>query len=239
MPGLYVYALTDAPRRTKGRPPSGRRGSAHGRLTGVFGRPLRTIAAGGGVYAIVEDAARAPKATLGRLRDQDRVLRALATDGRALLPARFGSFARDVRELKAMLAGRAPGLIRLLKQVRGCEQMTLRLVFEASEPRMGQAAFPADGGTGTDYLRSLLAQERARRAHPAFQAVRRAARGLARAERVEWHSGPGRAASVYHLVPRARLQRYLGKIAAAARRKDATLVVSGPFLPFAFAGELW
>ena len=222
MSGLYVYALTDTRRRAN--------------LTGLFGRRLRTIGAGG-VHAVVEEAARAPKATVARLRAQDRVLETLAARGGAVLPVRFGSFARDARDLRRMLEGRAPELRRALRQANGCAQMTIRLVFAepAAGARSGGSANPRDGA---DYLRSLLAEDKARRAHPAYRALQGAARGLIRAERIEWHSGAVRAASVYHLVPRARLQTYLGKVARVGRRTDTTLVVSGPFLPFAFTGEL-
>lgn len=222
MSGLYVYAITDTRQRAT--------------LTGIFGRQLRTIGVGG-VHAVVEQAARAPKPTVARLRAQDRVLEALAASGRAVLPVRFGSFARGARDLRGMLEGRSPELTRALRQARGCAQMTIRMAFAPSTPR-ARGADSTGPRNGADYLRSLLAEDKARRRHPAYQALQRAARGLTRAERVEWHSGAVRAASIYHLVPRARLPMYLGKVARVGRRTDTTLVVSGPFLPFAFAGEL-
>ena len=239
MPGLYVYAIADARRR----PP----------LTGLFGRPLRTIGAGG-VHAIVEEASRAPKPTLSRLRAQDRVLRALSGHVDPMLPARFGSFARNAHELRGMLAGRARELARALKRARGCAQMTVRLFLDdvpgtaMTVPRRGASRDAerrrADMGSwtsapgGAAYLRQLLAEDRARRSHPAVRALQRAARGVARAERIEWHDGAVAAASVYHLVPRPRLQAYLRKVAAAATQEEARVIVSGPFLPFAFGERL-
>jgi hypothetical protein len=239
MPGLYIYAITE----TRRRPP----------LTGLFGRPLRTIGAGG-VHAIVEEATRAPKPTLSRLRAQDRILRAVSRHADPMLPARFGSFARDARELRGTLEGRARELARALKQARGCAQMTVRLFLDDvpgtsmtpprrgasrdAERRRADASSSTSAPGGAAYLRQLLAEDRARRSHPAVRALQRAARGVARAERIEWHDGAVAAASVYHLVPRARLQAYLEKVAAAAAHEEARIVVSGPFLPFAFGEGL-
>lgn len=218
MAGIYLYAIADSPLGVRTR--------------GMFGRRLRSIDVGG-VHAIVERAERAPRATIARLRAQDRVLRELSGGHAALLPARFGAFSTTRRELESALAARRAHLKRALRHVRGCVQMTLRLFPAARAVREAPSR-----KSGAAYLRQIASAARARAAHPDLRRVQRASRGFVKGERVEWHDGPALVASIYHLVPRARQQEYLGAMAAVARSKGLKLLVSGPWLPFAFAEDV-
>jgi hypothetical protein len=218
MPGLYLYAIADSPL------------SPH--VRGIFGRPLRSLDLQG-VHAIVETSGRAPRATVARLRAQDRVLRQLSHLDAALLPSRFGTHFAARSELERAVAPRRRDLRRALRRVRGCVQMTVRLF---PSPAHARRARKREGGA--EYLRRLAREARAREAHPDLRRVRSAARRFVRAERVEWHDGPTLVASVYHLVPRATEREYLAALARLARSGRVKLLVSGPWLSFAFAEEL-
>jgi hypothetical protein len=215
MAGLYLYAVADEPLAAAAR--------------GIFGNRLRSIDFHG-IHAIVERAERTPRATLARLRAQDRVLRELSRAHAALLPARFGAFSTR-RELESSLVQQRTRLKRGLRKVRGCVQVTLRLSpAERRPPR------PRSSG-GAVYLRQLAADARARGRHPELRLLRDAVRGLIRDGRVQWHDTPVRVVSVYHLVPRSRLQAYLDAIDRLVRRRGVKLTATGPWLPFAFVGE--
>jgi hypothetical protein len=217
MAGLYLYAIADAPLTS----------SVHG----MFGRRLRSINVGP-LHAIVEAVDRPPRPTLARLRAQNRVLHALAHANATLLPARFGAFSRTRRELERALTARRVHLARTLRHVRGCVQVTVRLVPALPPPR------PARVPGGAAYLRQLADQSRARSTHPDVRRISRAAGRYTRAERVEWHDGPALAASIYHLVPRARLQGYLAAVSRLADAGGLKLTVAGPWLPFAFVEDV-
>lgn len=217
MAGLYLYAIADAPLTSV--------------VHGMFGRRLRNIDVGR-LHAIVEAANRPPRPTLAQLRAQTRVLHALAREHATLLPARFGAFSRTRRELEGALIARRAHLARTLRHVRGCVQVTVRLVPALPVPR--RARMPG----GAAYLRHLAEQSRARSTHPDVRRIRHATRRYLRAERVEWHDGPVPAASIYHLVPRARLQRYLAAVSRLAGAGGLKLTVTGPWLPFAFVEDV-
>ena len=210
MIGLYVYAITDRPVRLRGR--------------GIFRRPLRTLRAGG-LYAVVEPAARPPATSLPKLRAQGRVIARLVRAGADILPARFGAHVKNVAELERALGERTRELARALRRVRGCVQMTVRV----ARPRA--AGTRADRTSGTRFLRAQVAAVAARRRDRVMLALRRAARPYARATVIEWRE---EGASVFHLVPRARVAGYTEALAGAVKRLGAHAVISGPWAPFAF-----
>jgi hypothetical protein len=85
--------------------------------------------------------------------------------------------------------------------------------------------------SGADYLRGRL---RATREVPGFEPVRRAVKAWVREERVENRAGVG---SVYHLVPSGSVTRYRKALEAAASDAELRVLVTGPWPPYAFAGE--
>ncbi len=222
--GLYVYALADRSVRIRTR--------------GIFGRPVRSIEVAGvsGLHAIVEPATRPPQQSIARIREQDRVLRALAvTRSASIVPARFGAFFPGQQELGEVVRQSGADLRRNLRLVRGCVQMTTRVFFQPDDPSP-----PARASSGTAHLLQLVRIERSRRTHPVVACVRRMVAPFVKAERVEWHdAGSVTAVSLFHLVPRTRLEPYVDALARACRDDRARVLVTGPFLPFAFAQGAW
>ena len=208
---LYVLALTDTPL---------------GRWTAGDRRLL--TADYDGVHVVCERRSEAPALTDAELRDQHRLVIAIANRARAVLPARFGSLVAR-RELTALLRRHDAEIRTALDQVRDRVQMTVRVLGAA--PRRPS---PAPNATsGREYL------ERARQ-HLAPRLPRPAERLLAAvrpyvvSERRE--PGAGRLlATLYHLVDASQVGRY----AKAAGTRVPGVIVSGPGPPFAFAPQLW
>lgn len=209
---LFVYALA-----ARGRGAPGASGVAGERLTIV---PI------GRFDAVVGVVARRPRATPGSLRRYDTAVRSVWERRPAVLPARYGTIVRDRAELEAAVRDRQRAILRQLALVRNRAQMTVRVVDE--QAGRSNAAAPT---TGTAYLRA-----RARLASvPAFAPVRRHIRRWIRDERIE---RSGRVATIYHLVPRSAVGRYLDVVPRAAEAARVRLSVSGPWPPYAFA-EGW
>lgn len=214
MSGLYVYAIAAGPVKVRAR--------------GIFGRPVRSVPVGR-LHAVVETATRAPRPSLARLKAQSRVLAATVQAGADVLPARFGTFVSHRRDLERDLKGRTTAMRKALRQVRGCVQMTIRIT--PAPAALSPCAGRKRPASGTAYLESLAARNDTRRNDPAVAAFASTAEPFARAARVEWRDS---AATIFHLVPRTKLTRYLAAIGDTADRVEANVVLSGPFAPFAF-----
>jgi len=218
---LLVYALTS-------------RGAGRLRLSGVGGERLHTIRIGS-IDAVVGTVARSPRPTLRILHDYDQVIRAIWKRRAAVLPARFGSMARDQAELEMAVRARRDALRRQLALVRHRAQMTVRIVEEQGEKGQGAGilSLPAEvtARSGTEYLRARARLREVR----GFAPVRDAVRRWIKEERAEQR---GAVSTIYHLVPRGAGAAYRRAIARAARSARIPLHVSGPWPPYAFA-EGW
>jgi hypothetical protein len=225
---LYLYAVL-------GAAPAGALG------TGLAGEPLRLVECDGFVAAAGE-MAEAPALAPDVLRGHDTVVRRLAANVDAVLPARFGATARDVGELRDQLARAGDALREALARVAGREQMILRVYAEAaSRPRVREAplddaADPA--GPGASYLRARARTQRTAGAIDELAPIRPVLDRLVVAERVERHDTPPLLASVYHLVRRGEATTYRESVERAGRDLEGVrLTVSGPWAPYAFAPE--
>jgi hypothetical protein len=228
---LWVYALVSVAPPDAGR--------------GLSGEPLRLISSGG-VLAVVGDLPALPPVDEATLRLHDAVVRRLAAEVPAVLPARFGSAVADETELRERLAPRAAALDEALRLVTGREQMTLRVWGEAraaagSEARQAcaEGASPAATAAGGPGTRHLAGRARARRRAlevPEIAWLRRVLDPLVRAERVERHATPGLLATVHHLVDRGAAPVYVGLVETTGGESEAVRVTTtGPWPPYAFA----
>ena len=132
--GLYVYALLGT-------------SIARARL------PLRRIeiVPVGGLFAAAERLLSPPALTEAALRRQHRIVVTLSRLSTAVLPVRFGAFMTD-DELPQIVRARRTVLLRALKQVRGRDQMTVRIFGPPLE------VLPASrSSSGSDYLRARAA----------------------------------------------------------------------------------
>ena len=92
----------------------------------------------------------------------------------------------------------------------------------------------ADRG-GRQFLQRRAVELQIPGAEPLCAAVRK----WVRAERIERHDRGRLTGSMYHLIPRGAPAAYRGALQRAALTADLTIVVSGPWPPYAFAGGGW
>jgi len=222
---LYLYAIVGT-----GFPVEG---------AGLAGEPLRLIGEGP-VRGVAGSLPEKPQPIPSALAAHDAVVRRLADQITALLPARFGQTLPDEQALTDWLAAHAPELAEALVQVAGCVQMTLRVYGE------GPAAHPDDlselpaGGPGTRYLEQRRREAERERSLPDIAPLREALRPLLKAERIERPATPaGRLrATAYDLIARGASDDYARIVAATSldcQRDGWHVSASGPWPPYAFA----
>jgi len=223
----YLYALLDAA-------PAGPTG------VGLAGEPIRIVRCDG-IFAATGEMRNAPTVTPEALRGHDTVVRRLADQARAILPARFGMLASDDAELCERLTRAWQPLREALARVAGCEQMILRVYSTApagarEEP---DPAPPSASGPGAAYLTERARRHRAPTDVPGYQPLRDALAPFVTHERLERHDTPPLVASAYHLIARGTAAEYTATVERAARGLEGVRVrVSGPWPPYAFAPEM-
>ena len=212
---LYVYALA-APGLPR-------------RLT-IRRNSLRVIAVDG-IDAVVQSGSAAPPATAGSLREQHAIIADLADRIEAILPARFGSVVPD-GALRDLMTAHHAEITAALDHVRGCVQMTVR-VFGEPEPWQRGTSVP----TGTAFL-----EQRRRRAHhqpPEVAIIHEVLSDRVKDQRFE-AGERGLRVTVFHLVQRARVEKYrAGAAALPSKVAPHSVTITGPWAPFAFAPQLF
>ena len=219
---LYLYAVMD------GRPasPCG---------SGICAEPLRLVVVGE-LVAVVGDVPATPEATAMTLRAQDALLRRLAAEVEAVLPARFGTLLDDEAALADALVRRRRPLAEALGRVAGCEQMTVRVWGDGVPPAPAAAA--AGGGPGTRYLVDRQRAHTAAHGVPELEPLRQRLGELVRGERAERHDRPPLLATVQHLVPRGAGARYVAVVDdCRSGLRPCRVSVTGPWLPYAFGED--
>jgi hypothetical protein len=230
---IYVYAFLPAAdlARSPDAPPE----------------PVRFLAHGDLVVAAAE-VGSAPAPELDALRRHDTAVRAAAAGAAAVLPARFGSIFGTETELLRWLEPRRPRILEALRQVQGCEQMTLRAFSgPATAPARpapegdGRADEPAPLGAGAGPGTRYLAEKRRARAggtSPDVEALRRALEPLVCGERLERHDAPPLLATLHHLVRRGQTADYRAAVERAQEALAALrIAATGPWPPYAFVPE--
>jgi hypothetical protein len=209
-PTQYLYAIVDGLPRAW-RPPAG-----------VDDSPVATRALDA-LSVVLGDVVVVPPSSPRTLaRHHDVVASTLEAD--AVLPFRYG-VAVDGAELPAWLAGRRAAIAAALAALRGCVEMSVKLLrldsAVAFRPRGAPPPGPAEGE-----LRAL------------------ADRLVERAALDEWRyrpsGGPGNVvASLAFLVPKTEVAAFLARIAPIASRAVGVAVVpTGPWPAYAFAPSL-
>jgi len=185
-----------------------------------------------GLLVAVERLVEAPGISESTLRAQHQIVVRLGRAANAILPVRFGAFL-DEDELERVIRLRRGTLRKALQDVRGKEQMTVRIFGPAKRPESAVAAV-----SGTEYLLARAASARAP-LPPVAGAIGRAVRSLVTSERIDGGRG-GIQATLNHLVRRGRAAHYRSLVNAAVAEVElpAAIVVSGPWPPFAFAPDL-
>jgi hypothetical protein len=141
----------------------------------------------------------------------------------AILPVQLGRAFRDEAHLASAIEEQAGQLERSLEQVRGCVEFGLRMTTEPAEPP------EADSGAG--YMRARLEQVRLQ--DDLVERLHEPLARLARATTLQRHAGGVTAA---YLVARDDVAAFEAAAAMLERSPDATVVCTGPWPPYSFAG---
>lgn len=184
-----------------------------------------------GPVAVIAGASRRSSTDVeDALRRQHAIVLALAEQIDPLLPARFGSRVTASR-LDATIRPAVRIVTRALENVRGRQQMTVRLVGPP-----GAEAPPPVITSGTAYLTHRRAVARA--VPPEAAPLLAAAAPFVIEQRVQPGRG-GLRATLFHLVRREHIRGYRRAVnAALPAMKPWSAAVSGPWPPFAFAPDL-
>jgi hypothetical protein len=193
---------------------------------------------------------RTPRPTAATLKRYDAAVRRLMETHGSVLPARYGTCAATLEELAATTLERREALRRALRLVRHRVQMTVRVFGPGSDRgrtgvRPGSDPGPTPVRPRSEYEygatqgRQFLQRRAAELQIPGAEPLRAAVKKWVRAERTERHDRGRLAGSMYHLVPRGAAPAYRSALQRAAIAADVTIVVSGPWPPYAFAGGGW
>ena len=153
------------------------------------------------------------------------VVEELMSRSAAVLPAQLGHAFRNEDELTAAVREQAPQLERGLQRVRGCVEFGLRAI-------PSESASEVDAASGTDYMRARL--EEARRGDRLVERLHEPLARLARDVTLRQHGGELSAA---YLVAREDVAAFQHAIAHVERSPEVTVVCTGPWPPYSFAGE--
>lgn len=188
-----------------------------------------------GMFVALQRMTELPALSEEALRRQHRIIVDLHRSTNAILPVRFGALL-DAGELHEIVRLRRAVLSRALTQVRGREQMTVR-IFGPQSPSKGPSR--GDPSSGLDYLR-----QRAASARPALSRDAKRIAGsvasLVTAQSIDAGRGEVQV-TINHLIERGNSPQYrrMAKSTASRIEPAISVVVSGPWPPFAFAPDIW
>ena len=210
-------------------------------LRGIDDRPVRALTAGA-VAAWVSDVAdRVVSPSIARARAHDAVVRS-AMAGVTPVPARFGQVSPTNEQLSAWLGGRSEALLGALEAVRGCVEITLRILL--ADPGEAVEAPPRESGVA--YLRWLRDRQQTRQwvldqAEFLRGRVARALEGQGVVRDAVWAAPAPSARSLEaaHLVPRDAVARHRAVVRGVIEAEHGfRLMLSGPWAPYTFCAAL-
>ena len=180
-----------------------------------------------GLELVLSRSQASPSAEISRdsvLRHAE-VVEELMIRSAAVLPAQLGRAFRDEDELTAAVRAQAPQLERGLERVRGCVEFGLRAIPSESDVEL-------DAASGTDYMRARL--EEVQRGDRLVAQLHEPLARLAHEVTLRQHGGE---LSASYLVARGDAVAFQQAVARLERSPGVTVVCTGPWPPYSFAGE--
>jgi hypothetical protein len=219
---LYVYGLVE----------TGAIQAAAG-LAGIDGQPVR-IEPAGALHAIVSDfSVAAINANRESILLHEKVLDAFLEQVTPL-PFRFGTVVAPAT-LAEFVETNREALASDMNRVRGCVQMSVKILAKAEPSSLVAPLSPLEVGEGPG-VRFLKAKQAGRELLLGAANELTAAMGdLPRAHQTTVLTTPRFMARVAHLVERTRLEEYVPKFrAAVGLRPEIAYMQSGPWPPYSF-----
>ena len=193
---------------------------------GIGGAPIRSEQIAD-IVAVVSDVDAEPERQEGALA-HGLVVEELAERAEAVLPARYGERFGDSAALTTSISERLPKLHERLAAVAGCVELRVRLMGNAGPP-------PPRARSGTEYMQRKLEESRARRRVAAMvdEPLQRYVRAT-----VDHASASGFVHDTSYLVRREDVDPFRSVVDEfAAAHRELTLVCTGPWAPYTFAGD--
>jgi len=154
------------------------------------------------------------------------------------LPFRFGTLVTE-QQLRSYISARKPALQTRFAHVRGCIEMSVKIIREVSTDN--EAPKHDEITSGTSFLeekrRALLGSEqKATEATELSTWLHEQVEGLTRDERVVVRPSEKLVLAAAHLVERDKIPQYKEKLAGARKnRTELHFLFSGPWPPYSFA----
>ena len=158
------------------------------------------------------------------------------------LPFRFGTLVTE-QQLRSYVSTRKSALEQKLAHVRGCVEMSVKIIWQPSEEEKKQATTHhiEPQGAGATFLaekrREILGDEqRAASAAEISGWLSEQVSDLTRDEQVTVRPSERLLLAAAHLVERVNIQRYRARIGEAREnRPELHFLTSGPWPPYSFA----
>jgi hypothetical protein len=154
------------------------------------------------------------------------------------LPFRFGTVT-DEQRLRSYLASHQGALQTKLAHVRGCVEMSVKIIWNADQT--DSDAGSDSGGPGARFLKEkrreiLGGERRAEQAKQVAAWLQDRVRPLVRDEQVSLCSTEKLIVAAAHLIERAATAEYRDRLSEARKmRPELHFLVSGPWPPYSFA----
>ncbi|MDT7605219.1 MAG: hypothetical protein QOF61_3216 [Acidobacteriota bacterium] len=231
---VYAYCLSDEIAA-----------DALGAVTGVGGATTRLLWRDG-VAAVVSDFdGDAVAVTRENVLAHERVVGAMLARATPL-PFRFGTVMGEER-LMSYVAAQSEALKAQLERVRGCVEMSVKVIWkaeavgvESSPEHAAESAGSAESGAGTAFLlakrREIFGEEaKAVRAKEITEWLAGWLAGAVRDARVEVNPHGAMVVSAAYLVERGQLAEYRERLRLAREeRRDLHFLTSGAWSPYSF-----
>ncbi|HWF89453.1 MAG TPA: GvpL/GvpF family gas vesicle protein [Pyrinomonadaceae bacterium] len=156
------------------------------------------------------------------------------------LPFRFGTLVTE-QQLRNYISTHKPALENKLAHVRGCVEMSVKIIWELPNGKQTDAVNGERQGAGTTFLvekrREILGDEqRSKQAAEISDWLRAEVTGLTRDEQITLRPSERLLLSAAHLIERVSIGQYRVQLAKARKnRPDLHFLVSGPWPPYSFA----
>jgi Gas vesicle synthesis protein GvpL/GvpF len=156
------------------------------------------------------------------------------------LPFRFGTLVGE-QQLRSYVSARKQAMENKLALVRGCVEMSVKIIWDIPAGRSEHSGSEEDKGAGTNFLAAkrseiLGGERRAAEAAEVSRWLRDRLQGLTRNEQVTVRPNERLMLAAAHLVERSKIHSYKEKVSEArADRPHLHFLLSGPWAPYSFA----
>jgi len=205
---------------------------------GISGAPVRLLKTEGFSVLLSDLDADVVQVTRDNALAHAAVVRSIL-DRATPLPFRFGTLVTE-QQLVNYLSARKPALETKLAEVRGCVEMSVKIIREPSAPEP-EPDVNVNQGTGTSFLaqkrREILGGEQsAAEAATISTWLHDKVGGLIRQEQVTLRPTEKLILAAAHLVERSKVRKYRENMAQICRsRPELHFLLSGPWPPYSFA----